>query len=60
MLNNLYVQQNGQYYVVYTPNGVMIAQIFLGNDGLFLLDARCMDAITKLLAKRWNVADKKN
>ena len=52
MMNNLYVVQNGQYYTVYTPNGVMIAQIFMGNDGLFLLDARCMEAITKLLARR--------
>lgn len=60
MVNNLYIEQQGQFYTVYTPNGMMIAQIFLGNDGLFLLDARCMEAITKILARRWNISDKKN
>lgn len=60
MMNGLYVEQQGQFYSVYTPNGILIAQIFMGSDNLFLLDAKCMDAITKILARRWNIVNKKN
>ena len=59
-MHNLVVSQNGQYYSVAIPNGIVIAQLYMGNDGAFLLDAKCMDYITKLLARRWNVAPKKN
>lgn len=55
----MYVEQNGQYYSVYTPNGIMVAQVFMGNDGQFLLDAKCMEAITKLMARRWRISNKK-
>ena len=37
----------------------MVAQIFMGNDGQFLLDAKCMEVITKLMARRWRVSNKK-
>ena len=59
MMNGMFVEQNGQYYSVYTPNGIMVAQIFMGNDGQFLLDAKCMEVITKLMARRWRISNKK-
>lgn len=59
IINGMYVEQNGQFYTIYTPNGIMVAQIFMGNDGQFLLDSRCMGAITKLMAGRWRVSNKK-
>lgn len=59
MMNGMLVEQNGQYYSVYTPNGIMVAQVFMGNDGQFLLDAKCMEVITKLMARRWRVSNKK-
>jgi len=59
-LHGLIVSQNGQYYSVAIPNGLVIAQIYTGNDGAFLLDAKCLDYITKLLAKRWHLAKRDN
>ena len=59
MMNGMYVEQNGQYYSVYTPNGIMVAQVFMGNDGQFLLDAKCMEVITELMARRWRISNKK-
>lgn len=58
-IHGLFVQQNGQLYSIFTPNGIMIAQISMGNDGLFLVDSRCLDVITKLMAKRWYIDNKK-
>ena len=55
-MNNLIVTQQGQIYNIYTPNNIWIAQIYMGNDNNFLLDAKCLEVITKLLAKRWRVA----
>ena len=59
MMNGMIVEQNGQYYSVYTPNGIMVAQVFMGSDGQFLLDAKCMEVITKLMARRWQISNKK-
>lgn len=58
-MNGMIVEQNGQYYSVYTPNGIMVAQVFMGSDGQFLLDAKCMEVITKLMARRWRISNKK-
>ena len=56
MMNGLYVVQgNGQWYAVYTPQGIQIALIFLGNDGQLMADAVTMKSITALLAKRWGI-----
>ena len=56
--NGMIVQQNGQLYTVYTPNGLAVAQILLGYDNQYLLDAKCMQYICKVLARRWKVSDK--
>ena len=33
MMNGLVVIQNGQFYSIYTPQGIQIAQVFMGADG---------------------------
>ena len=53
--HGMVVQQMGQYYNIYTPNGILVAQLCMGNDGLYLADARAVDYICKILAKRWRV-----
>lgn len=53
--NGLIVSQNRQLYTVYTPNGIVIAQIYMGDDNQFMLDAECIRLITKVLARRWNI-----
>lgn len=56
MMNGLIVAQgNGQWYSVYTPQGIQIALIFLGNDGQHMYDALAMKEITRILAKRWGI-----
>ena len=57
IMNSLYVQQSGQYYAIYTPQGIQIALIFLGQDGQFTKDAIVLGAVTKALAKRWGIKD---
>jgi hypothetical protein len=57
MMNGLYVQQQGQYYGVFTPQGIQIAQLFMGQDGQFAKDVVALNPITKALAKRWGVQD---
>lgn len=54
MMNNLMVEGNHQLYSIYTPNGgTMICQVYMGNDQQYLLDAKCMEKLTRLLALRW-------
>lgn len=53
--NGLRVTQRGQVYSVFIPNGILVAQIYMGCDNQFMLDAECMKVISKVLAKRWNV-----
>ena len=61
MMNGLYVVQgSGQWYAVYTPQGIQIATIFLGNDGQLMADAVTMKSITALLAKRWGITSGSN
>ena len=54
-IHGMVVQQRGQLYSIFTPNGIMVAQVYMGNDGLYLGDSRCLDYICKVMAKRWNV-----
>ena len=48
MMNGMLVEQNGQYYSVYTPNGIMVAQVFMGNDGQFTM---YVDLVEKQFSK---------
>ena len=57
-MHNMYVVQNGQFYTIYTPNGQTVAQIYMGCDQQYLLDAKCMEVICKVLARRWYISAK--
>ncbi len=59
-MNDLYVQQRGQFYSVFTEQGILIAQIFMGADGQFAKNVIALSLITKALAKRWGVQKKQN
>lgn len=52
------VQQNGQTYSVYTPNGILVCQVCCGYDQMYLLDAKVMQYICRVLARRWNISNK--
>lgn len=55
----LYMRQNGQVYSLYTPQGILIAQVFLGQDGQYAKDVLCLNVIGRALAKRWDIPVKK-
>lgn len=54
-MNGLIVQQSGQFYSIMHPNGVMLMQVYMGNDGNFMLDAKCIEKLTLLMARRWHL-----
>ncbi|OUO26213.1 hypothetical protein B5F88_19240 [Flavonifractor sp. An306] len=47
-----------QGYIVFTKQGLRIAQIWLGQDGQKMQDAITMGFICKALAKRWDIKAK--
>ena len=51
----LYLHQQGQVYSIYTPQGILIAQVFMGYDGQYARDVAVLQPITKALAKRWGI-----
>ena len=57
MMNGLYVQQSGQHYAIYTPQGIQIALLFLGQDGQYVRDVELLNPVTKALARRWGIKD---
>ena len=60
MINGLFVRQVGQQYLIYTPQGIQVGYVFLGQDGQYAKDVVVLNAVTKALAKRWGLSDKKN
>ena len=60
MINGLFVRQVGQQYWIYTPQGIQVGYVFLGQDGQYAKDVVVLNAVTKALAKRWGLSDKKN
>ena len=58
-LNNAFsgmiIQQQGQLYSIFTPNGIMVCQVYMGNDQFYIGDAKCLEMICKILSKRWRV-----
>lgn len=53
------VQNGGQVYSIYTPQGIQVAQLFMGQDGQIFQDAECLKLIARILAKRWGVSQGK-
>lgn len=58
-MNGLQLKQVGQMYYIYTPQGILIAQVFLGQDGQYAKDVLCLNVIGRALAKRWGIPAKK-
>lgn len=58
-MSGLQLKQVGQMYYIYTPQGILIAQVFLGQDGQYFKDVPCINAIGRALAKRWDIPVKK-
>ena len=57
MMNGLYIKQDGQFYSIYTPQGILIAQVFMGADGQVIQDVMALKVISKALQKRWHISD---
>lgn len=55
MMNGLFVIQKEQHYAIYTPQGIQIAYLFLGQDGQYARDVELLNPVTKALAKRWGI-----
>ena len=55
MMSGMYVVQRGQQYAIFTPQGIQVGYLFLGQDGQYAKDVATLGPITKALAKRWGV-----
>lgn len=60
MNSKLIMRQNGQVYYIYTPQGILIAQLFMGQDGQYARDVQCLTAVGRAMAKRWDIPTGKN
>lgn len=49
------MRQNGQVYYIYTPQGILIAQLFMGQDGQYARDVQTLTAVGRAMAKRWDI-----
>lgn len=58
-INGLFVCQQGQAYSIYTPQGIQIAHIWMGQDGQVAFDVATLAPICKTLAKRWGINNNK-
>lgn len=58
MMNGLYVRQQGQQYAIFTPQGIQIGLLFMGQDGQYMKDVVAVQAITKVMAHRWGIDSK--
>lgn len=55
MSGKLIMRQNGQVYYIYTPQGILIAQLFMGQDGQYAKDVQTLTAVGRAMAKRWDI-----
>ena len=55
MMNGLLVVQKEQHYAIYTPQGIQIAYLFLGQYGQYALDVERLNPVTKALSRRWGI-----
>lgn len=59
VLNNIGIVQSGNQYLLYLPTNVCIAHLAMPPDRAYMADAKALDYITKALAIRWGVHEKK-
>ena len=57
-LNGLYICQQGQAYAIYTPQGIQIALVWMGNDYQIAHDIKTLAPICKSLSVRWGISKK--
>ena len=55
MMNGLLVVQKEQHYAIYTPQGIQIAYLFLGQDGQYARDVELLNPVTKALSRRCGI-----
>ena len=60
MDNRLVMRQNGQVYYLYTPNGILVATLYMGNDLQYARDVQCLSSVGKAMAKRWGLSTGKS
>ena len=60
MMNGIHIAQQGQDYLLFTPQGIKIAYISCPPDGQLISDAVALKAISKYMGQRWGVASNKN
>lgn len=59
MANKLILKQEGQMYYIYTPQGILIAQLFMGCDGQYFKDTQTLTTVGHAMAKRWGLTTEK-
>ena len=59
-INGVYIVQRGQEYALYTPQGLQIALIWMGNDGQLAHDVKTLIPICKALSGRWAISKRTN
>lgn len=45
-------------YYIYTPQGILIAQLFMGCDGQYFKDTQTLTTVGRAMAKRWGLSGK--
>ena len=59
MLNGLFVRQVGQQYLIYTPQGIQVGYVFLGQDGQYAKSVVVLNAVRQRLSQAWGLSDKR-
>lgn len=60
ILNNIGIVQSGNKYLLYLPTNICIGQLVMPPDNAYMADAKALEYITKAVAIRWGVYQKKN
>ena len=55
MMYGLYVFQQGNEYIVKTPQGLTVAWFGMPHDGQFMKDATAIKPMCKIIGKRWGI-----
>lgn len=60
IINNIgVIQQKGSQYLLYLPNNICVGHLAMPSDNQYIEDAKVLQDITKSIAVRWNVYEKK-
>lgn len=59
MVGKLIMRQEGNTFNIYSPQGIQLAQLYLGEIRDYNKDRQCLFEIGKALAKRWGITTRK-